>query len=169
MSKQETEHQLGNQRCAPSQATTERLGRCPVILATMDTEWTPKATVNLQGGLMSDAGLRMKRASRKAALRVQLREVGKGAYAWCPVFLPASDSHWGKLNRNQKSSSYFKMKPENMQEPLTQCGRMSLTEALFHSSASVPPFPESSLLSRALHVLILYSILRQVSSTPFYK
>ena len=77
--------------------------------------------------------------------------------------------NWGKLNRNQKSSSYFKMKPENMQEPLTQCGRMSLTEALFHSSASVPPFPESSLLSRALHALILYSILGRVSSTPFYK
>lgn len=69
-----------------------------------------------------------------------------------PVFLPASDSHWGKRYRNQKSLSYFKMKPENMQEPPTQCGRMSLTEALFHSSASVPPFPESSLLSWALHV-----------------
>ena len=32
-----SKHQLGNQRYAPSQATTtERLGRCPVILATMD-------------------------------------------------------------------------------------------------------------------------------------
>ena len=70
-----------------------------MILATMDSEWTPKATVNLQGGLMSDAGLHMKRASRKAALRVQLWEVGRGACAWCPVFLPASDSQLGKTKQ----------------------------------------------------------------------
>lgn len=160
MSKQETEHQLGNQRCAPSQATTERLGRCPVILATMDTEWTPKATVNLQGGLMSDAGVCMKRDPEKRLYGYSCGRWERVPVCWCPVFLPASDSHWGKLNRNQKSSSYFKMKPENMQEPLTQCGRMSLTEALFHSSASVPPFPESSLCHRlCMCSLILYSIL----------
>lgn len=46
------------------------------------------------------------------------------------------------------------------------------TEAIFHSPASAPPFPESSLLSWASHGffnLILATALGGAYSTPFYK
>lgn len=70
-----------------------------------------------------------------------------------------SNSHRGKLNRNQKPSSYCKVKPEQRHEVFGFCGRTSIAEVPFPSPVPALPLPRSSLCKpHALRCILQFSL-----------